>query len=188
MNLLLEMKPSNLNQFSLSVLWKPIFQPPELPFAVKFVNVYNKHRGIRGYPMIAKGFILQILNWKNFSLGPTQLRYINLLSAVPLTAYDIFLHSKKEVDKKNVRKVLTRLFELGIIEIVEGAYPHNAKPYRLTTAGLFGYLLHVHFMPYVLKQYEDNILFETLLYRFMERDTLEYFHSIYRIELLNRVL
>ena len=100
----------------------------------------------------------------------------------------LFLHSKKEVDKKNVRKVLTRLFELGIIEIVEGAYPHNAKPYRLTTAGLFGYLLHVHFMPYVLKQYEDNILFETLPYRFMERDTLEYFHSIYRIELLKSTL
>lgn len=109
-----------------------------------------------------------------------------MIAATPLTAYDIYLHVKKIPDKKNIRKTLQRLEKLGLIEVVEGKYPHNARPYRLTTQGLFQYLLNITVLPYALKQYEKNILLDTLLYQFLEPETLTYFYSIYRIELLNR--
>ena len=136
--------------------------------------------------MITKGFILETMKWQNITLGEVPLKYLNMIGATPLTAYDIYLHVKKVPDKKNIRKTLQRLEKLGLIEVVEGKYPHNARPYRLTTQGLFQYLLNVTVLPYALKQYEKNILLDTLLYQFLEPETLTYFYSIYRIQLLNR--
>ncbi len=136
--------------------------------------------------MIPEGFLLETMKWQNITLGEVPLKYLNMIAATPLTVYDIYLHVKKIPDKKNIRKTLQRLEKLGLIEVVEGEYPHNAKPYRLTTQGLFQYLLNITVLPYALKQYENNILLDMLLYQFLEPETLTYFYSIYRIELLNR--
>jgi hypothetical protein len=78
---------------------------------------------------------------------------------------------------KNVHRRIKKLHSLHLIEAIEGETKHSAIYYRLSTGGLY-YLIYKHrrflirALKKILQNYADNIIFNTLLYPYIERDTI----------------
>jgi hypothetical protein len=136
------------------------------------------------------------MNYERIQLGEVEKGFIFYFSLGPTTAYNICLsiESTKALQKhvpvsyenvrkkyKNVYKRVVRLYKLGLIEEVVGNFPRGAKPYRLTSHGLFEYLL-LGLGPSVprsiLDTYKDDVIIEYTLYRYFELDTLKEFRDV----------
>jgi hypothetical protein len=105
------------------------------------------------------------------------------------TAYDIHSFLKDGTDSisyKNVRKKFLSLHSKGLIQQTGKKSPHGAKPYCLTTQGLFQYLLQDISIPSTLKKdYQASLLMQNILYQFFEIETLKEFFTIPRILLIS---
>jgi hypothetical protein len=126
---------------------------------------------------------------RNYKLGPTA-SGILLSFAVHryLSTYQIFssLRGKSgEMAYKNVHKIVKHLHSLKLIEIVgkkERESIHNPKYYRLTTGGIFSlinnYLGHTpQIIKKMIRNYNENILFRTLLTPYFEEQSLSHLDS-----------
>ena len=140
--------------------------------------------------MVQKWDMSDLLEYERIPLGEEEKNFIKLFSLEPITAYDITSHfeairstlnerpmSYKNIRKryKNVHKRVKRLQELKLIEEIRGKYPRKAKPYKLTSRGLFQYfLLHaaVSLSTPVLTAYHEDIILQNLLYQYFEVDTI----------------
>ena len=156
------------------------------------------------------GDMLELIDCQRFSLGNVEQGLILLFfSQKPTTVYDICSYwesSKSSMSKrpmlyenirrayKNEHKRVKRLKELKLIEEVSGNYPKGAKPYKLTTTGLFQYLLlgGLEAPPTSSKtstftMSRENIIMQLLLYQYFEEDTIMKFNNI-AIDLLGSYL
>jgi hypothetical protein len=99
----------------------------------------------------------------------------------PLSVYKIF-HNHKSIHKmnfpKDVRKIVKQLLDLKLIENVENKISkHRAIDYRLSTGGLC-YLIYnkkkefIGLFNTVLQHYDQNIIFTTLLYPYLQKSSL----------------
>ena len=82
---------------------------------------------------------------------------------------------------KNVYKRVVRLCKLGLIEELAVKFPRGANPYRLTSRGLFEYLL-LGLAPSVprsiLYTYKDDAIIDSTLFRYFELETLKEFRDV----------
>jgi hypothetical protein len=124
-----------------------------------------------------KGYISQIINFQEVTLGNTQIESLtSIMRGSNNSAYKIAsqIRSERPIAYKNIRKTLGRLRELKLIHIMEGDFPRKAKNYELTTYGLFYLLLKGDIgvlSTSVLEKYQDNIVFQDLVYPFFEKNT-----------------
>jgi len=121
--------------------------------------------------VISKGFLSQVTKYEKLSLGETQKIFLYIIAEKPISAYDIHLHIKKEIDIKNVRKTVSRLHDLGLIE-VEGYYPRNAIRFRLTSHGLFQLLCDGPIPASILDMYKNDVIIQTILFEYFEEQTI----------------
>jgi hypothetical protein len=132
-------------------------------------------------------------------LGQVENEFLQYFAENPsLSAYQIrSLHSSKHnklMDYKNVHTRVKRLDDLDLIEKVEKKNikkesNHGAIYYRLSAGGIYNLIhkqrrLFVKILKKVLQNYEDNIIFKTLLYPYLEKDTIL---NIYDTRLLSKV-
>jgi hypothetical protein len=99
----------------------------------------------------------------------------------PLSVYKIFQNHKsvhKMNYKKYVNKIVKQLLDLKLIESVENKISkHRAIDYRLSTGGLC-YLIYnkkkefIGLFNTVLQHYDQNIIFTTLLYPYLQKSSL----------------
>lgn len=89
----------------------------------------------------------------------------------------------------NVRKRVNRLKELGLIEQMKEKHRYrNAINYMVTPHGLFHCLMIAGtrriILPLFLEKYKDNVVLQNILYRFFELETLKYFNTLSRAQVL----
>jgi len=155
--------------------------------------------------MIDRGFTSEVISYNRISLGKTENYFLMLFLYDDLSAYDIFqelkkVHKnkpKKVVNKmayKNVHKRVKRLLALGLIEEIKKKFARNAKKYRLTNRGLFQMILSGNFYSVAIQltdkrfNFGDNIIIKTILYRFIEVETIRKFFTLFRLVFLARYL
>jgi hypothetical protein len=112
-------------------------------------------------------------------LGKSQFRFLSLISQCPLSASEIYPIIKKQIDIKNVRKILHRLLSLGLIEI-EDHYPRNKIKYRLTSRGLFRLFCRgsYYMRMSALELYKEDVILQVILYRYFEIETIKEFEEV----------
>ena len=139
--------------------------------------------------MVSKEFISEIKDYKTISLGSTERAFLLLILVGNSSAYKIFLHLKnpklttlKPMAYKNVHKRVKRLLSLGLIEELDEKFKRNAINYRLTSRGIFQYLLTGNTIPFLLNKYQDknNVIIQTILYQFFEEETMSKFLTMPR--------
>ena len=108
---------------------------------------------------------------EKISLGEAQRKFLYIIAKKPISAYDIHLEIKKEIDIKNVRKTVNRLHDLGLIEI-EGYYPRNAIRFKLTSYGLFQLLCDGPMPISILDMYQNDIILQNILFDSFELETI----------------
>lgn len=114
---------------------------------------------------------------EKISLGEAQRKFLYIIAKKPISAYDIHLQIKKEIDIKNVRKTVTRLHKLKLIEI-EGHYPRNAIRFRITSYGLFQLLCDRPMPISILEMYKNDIILQTILFDSFELETIKTWMSL----------
>ena len=122
-------------------------------------------------------FMSEIANYQKIYLGETEQIFILLFAMRSFSASELFYHLKnqKKMSYKKVFTKIQRLVELGLLEAVEGRFKKNAIKYKLTTRGLFERLalngwFAIH--PIIWYNYRENIILQTVLYRFFEIRTI----------------
>ena len=142
----------------------------------------------------------ELIDCRRIQLGNVEKGFIIMFfSHQPTTAYDICLEwerTKASTERrpvsydnvrkgyKNVHKRVKRFKELKLIEEISRKYPKNAKPYRLTTRGLFqAFLLGVVGNLWdpnnsIFTMYRENSLLQILLYQYFEIDTIMKFNDL----------
>jgi hypothetical protein len=130
--------------------------------------------------------IIEISKFKHrniLNLGPVGKEFLAHFAKYPGTStYQIYLarrSSKRRMEYKNVHKRIRRLGDLGLIENYEKERPYKKSPipFRLTTGGIY-YLLKnatdifMTVLKDVLRNYSDNIMLTTILYPYIQRETL----------------
>lgn len=126
--------------------------------------------------MVEKGFMSEVRNYSNLTLGETEKLFITLFS-IPnysYSAYEIFSYLKKSkpMAYKNVHKRVKRLHDLGLIKEVAKKSQRNAIKYELTTFGLVQRLLIPDVELTFLERNKDNIILNNILFRFFEEVTI----------------
>ena len=109
---------------------------------------------------------------EKISLGEAQRKFLYIIAKKPISAYDIHLEIKKEIDIKNVPKTVTRLHDLGLIEI-EGHYPRNAVRFQITSNGLFQLLCDRPMPISILYMYQNDIILQNILFDSFELETIK---------------
>jgi hypothetical protein len=117
-----------------------------------------------------------VSDYKKVSLGDTEQMFIMFFAFQNYSAYGLWSHLKtqKKMSYKNVHAKIKRLIELDLLE-EEGRFKRNAIKYKLTTRGLFERLILSGWQalhPTIWYDYKDNIILQTLLYRFFETRTI----------------
>lgn len=122
-------------------------------------------------------FMSEIANYQKIYLDKTEQIFIFLFAMRSFSSSEFFSHlkSQKNMSYKKVYTKIQRLVELGLLEAVEGRFKRNAIKYKLTTRGLFERLTFngwfaIH--PIIWHNYRDNIILQTVLYRFFETQTI----------------
>jgi hypothetical protein len=144
--------------------------------------------GIKGYIVNVdyEKYVSEISKYshRNYKLGPVASRILRLFLERPYqSTYQLFTLLKKEekMAYKNVHKRIKKLHSLKMIEIIgkesiktDRESIHNPKFYRLTTGGIFHLLCQGPRWgsKKIFQNYPDNIIFRTILYRYIERETL----------------
>lgn len=138
----------------------------------------------------------EVINYKRIELGEAERNFMFYFSFGPITAYricsrieeTISLQQKRPViydnvrkRYKNVHKRVGRLHDLELIQEVKGDFPKKAKPYKLTSQGLFQYLL-LGLAPTlprsIFDTYKNDIIIESVLYRYFELATISEFSDV----------
>lgn len=122
--------------------------------------------------MLSKEFLSEVSTYTKLPLGTAQNRFLYYISIQPSSVYDLHSQDNKEIDVKNVRKVVSRLQELALIEI-EGYYPRNAIKYRLKSYGIFQLLCEGQIPESILDTYKDDIIIQTFFFQFLEYETIK---------------
>jgi hypothetical protein len=161
--------------------------------------------------MLANGFISEVRNYERLGLGKTEKLFLRIISMEPTSAYRISVGLKrgapiisyskhgtilignsvlftgiKSMAYKNVRKRISRLHSLGLIEQIHGNFKRNAKIYKLTPRGLFERLMDKdHDLPDIMGLYKNCPIIETLIYQYFELETIANFGEYPLIELRN---
>jgi hypothetical protein len=122
-------------------------------------------------------FMSEIRNYKKLSLGEAEQLFIILFAQNSFSAYGLWLQMKitKPMSYKNVFMKIQRLLELGLLEPLEGKFKRKAIKYRLTTRGLFERLTLTGWdalYPIMWYDYRDNVILQTILYRFFKSKTV----------------
>ena len=122
-------------------------------------------------------FMSEIANYQKIYLDETEQIFIFLFAMRTFSASELFsqLRNQKKLSYKNVFTTIQRLVELGLLEAVEGRFKRTAIKYKLTTRGLFerlalNGLFAIH--PIIWYNYRENIILQTVLYRFFETRTI----------------
>lgn len=119
----------------------------------------------------------EITSYKEITLGETEQLFIILFGQRSFSAWDLWSQMKvtKPMSYPNTYRKIKRLYELGLLEEVKGDFGRGAIPYKLTTRGLFERLTLTGWYainPSVWYDYRDNIILQTILYRFFETQTI----------------
>jgi hypothetical protein len=134
--------------------------------------------------MLEKGFISEVSKYERISLGSVERHFMSRFCHIPMSAYGLWkiLERNKARHKmayKNVHKRVQRLFELRLIQEVKGDFLRNAKPYKLTSRGLFELLLVPERRgfpnPDICNHYKDDIIVRNIVYQFFELETIARF-------------
>jgi hypothetical protein len=134
--------------------------------------------------MLEKGFISEISRYERISLGSVERHFLTRFCHIPMTAYRLWKileinKARHKMAYKNVHKRVKRLYELGLLQEVKGEYPRNAKPYKLTSRGLFEMLLvpqkHGFPNPDICNNYKDDTIVQNIVYQFFEPETIARF-------------
>ena len=128
-------------------------------------------------------FMSEIANYKELSLGEAEELFIILFSQGSFSAWGLWTQMKitKPMSYPNVFTKIQRLVELGLLETVEGKFKRNAVRYRLTTRGLFERLTLTGWdalYPIMWYDYRDNVILQTILYRFFKTKTVWKFREV----------
>ena len=95
------------------------------------------------------------------------------------SAWEVWSQLKKDkpVAYPNVLNRIKKLVSLGLLEQESGEFKRNAIKYRLTSRGLFERLLLGEWdvNPTVWLSYIENIILQTILYRYFEIKTISKF-------------
>lgn len=131
--------------------------------------------------MLEKGFMSEIQNYERISLGSVERHFLARFCWRPTSAYGLWRiletnRAKHKMAYKNVHKRVKRLYELGLLQEVKGDFQRNAKPYRLTSRGLFEMLL----VPYrpgfpnpdICNNYRDDLVVKNILYQYFEPESI----------------
>ena len=100
----------------------------------------------------------------------------------------------RDRDERWIRKQISNFVEIGLIERSQkAASQYNAKPCRLTIAGLVYLILKREIMPNdvikgILKYYSNNALFQLFVYPYIKQDTLQRLSSFRSLSLLSSFL
>ena len=122
-------------------------------------------------------YMSEVSTYERIELGDTEKSFLFKIMSGHDSSFKItsYIKSRRQpMAYKNEHAIVKRLQQLNLIE-EEGKFLRGAIYYRFTTRGLFYIFLTVlSYPPALLIKYQDNIILKTLIYQYLQVDTIRH--------------